>query len=550
MGDFTLSINKKELFESVFNNFLNQNTEVEAIIVSDVDGFVIAGEKRMNIDLEILSFLTAVINPLIERVREEFSFKQFGTASIDTEEHRLLFVLINEETTLSLVIQSMGSIDVIAPYAYFLAEKTAQILDASETGLIQISIPDFKFGGEVCSDIGRIKNQLYRSKIEQGGVYRFKFIVIGDHEVGKTSIIRRFVEGNFLEKYRATIGLNVLSHGFNAFGNKINIMLWDIGAQKFFKRYRKTYYKGAQAAFIVFDLTNRESFENVTYWHNELKEFIEYKDLPIIIVGNKTDLVEQKVVSHEEGIQLVRDLSKLTEMSESTAMSDYSDLSSIENGSQTKISYIETSAKTGNRIQDAFNLISYHFILRCEEKEESLLKETILDEINSILDTNNELILTFLSQNELWNPTLQILTKIDKLGNPTTIKDKKKEKRFEYDNGLILKSYIYESYKTSDSDGVLCVFDARDRKEIDPAWIEIISNIIKDLKKNKVISVGIRVSNDENWSKLIESFNLEEEAENKLVSLLFFRIKEDNIIDVFEQLSVTLNTIKNLSFSY
>jgi len=541
---------KKQLFESVFNNFLNQNTDVEAIIVSDVDGFVIAGEKRMNIDLEIVSFLTAVINPLIGRVREEFSFKQFGTASIDTEEHRLLFVLINEETTLSLVIQSMGSIDSIAPYAYFLAEKTAQILDASETGLIQISIPDFKFGGDVCSDMGRIKNQLYQSKIEQGGVYRFKFIVIGDHEVGKTSIIRRFVEGNFVDKYRATIGLNILSHEFDAFGNKINIMLWDIGAQKYFKRYRKTYYGGAQAAFIVFDLTNRETFKNVTYWHNELKEFIEYKDLPIIIIGNKTDLTEQRVISHEEGVQLASDLSKLTGMSESTTMSDYSDLSSIENGSKTKISYIETSAKNGNRIQDAFNLISYHFILSCEEKEESILKGKILDEINSILETNKELTLTFLSQNELWNPTLQILTKIDKMGTPISIKDKKKEKRFEFDNGLILKSYIYDSYKTTDSDGVLCLFDARDKNSIDSAWIEIISNIIQDLRKNKVLSVGIRVSSDENWSELIENFNLEEEAENRLVSLLFFRIKEDNIIDVYEQLSVTLNTIKNLGFNY
>lgn len=541
---------KKQLFESVFNNFLNQNTDVEAIIISDVDGFVIAGEKRMNIDLEIVSFLTAVINPLIERVREEFSFKQFGTASIDTEEHRLLFVLINEETTLSLVIQSMGSIDSIAPYAYFLAEKTAQILDASETGLIQISIPDFKFGGEVCSDMGRIKNQLYQSKIEQGGIYRFKFIVIGDHEVGKTSIIRRFVEGNFVDKYRATIGLNILSHEFDAFGNKINIMLWDIGAQKYFKRYRKTYYGGAQAAFIVFDLTNRETFKNVTYWHNELKEFLEYKDLPIIIIGNKTDLTEQRVISHEEGVQLASDLSKLTGMSESTTMSDYSDLSSIENGSKTKISYIETSAKNGNRIQDAFNLISYHFILSCEEKEESILKGKILDEINSILETNKELTLTFLSQNELWNPTLQILTKIDKMGTPISIKDKKKEKRFEFDNGLILKSYIYDSYKTTDSDGVLCLFDARDKNSIDSAWIEIISNIIQDLKKNKVISVGIRVSSDENWSELIENFNLEEEAENRLVSLLFFRIKEDNVIDVYEQLSVTLNTIKNLGFNY
>ena len=89
-----MSVNRKQLFENLFNNFLNQNTEVEAIIVSDMDGFVIAGEKRMDIDIEIVSFLTAVINPIIERVREEFAFKKFGTASIDTEEHRLLFVLI------------------------------------------------------------------------------------------------------------------------------------------------------------------------------------------------------------------------------------------------------------------------------------------------------------------------------------------------------------------------------------------------------------------------------------------------------------------------
>ena len=544
-----MSVNRKQLFENLFNNFLNQNTEVEAIIVSDMDGFVIAGEKRMDIDIEIVSFLTAVINPLIERVREEFSFKKFGTASIDTEEHRLLFVLINEATTLSLVIQSMGSVDDISPYAYFLAEKVAQILDATGSELIQISIPDFRFGGEVCNDTGRLKNQLYQSKVDQGGVYRFKFIVIGDHEVGKTSIIRRFVEGNFLEKYRATIGLNILSHTFEAFGNKINIMLWDIGAQKFFKRYRKTYYNGAQAVFIVFDLTKRETFENIYYWHNELKEFIDNKDLPIIIVGNKTDLTDKRVVNYEEGVEVAKDLSKLSSLSESTALSDYSDLSGF-SGSHSKISYIETSAKTGNRIQDAFNLISYHFILKCEEKEESLLKNKIVDEIDSIIDINKQLSLVFLSQNEIWNPTLQILSDIDRLGKPSEIKDKKKEKRLEYGNGLVLKSYIYESFKVSDADGVLCLFDARERDNIDPSWIEIISNIIKDLNKNKVVSVGLRVSSDEIWTKLIEGFKLDEEAENRMISLLFFRIKDDAPLDIYEQLSVTLNSIKNLSFNY
>ncbi len=504
----------------------------------------------MDIDIEIVSFLTAVINPLIERVRDEFSFKKFGTASIDTEEHRLLFVLINETTTLSLVIKSMGSIDDIAPYAYFLAEKTAQILDAKEVELVEITIPDFKFTGGICSTEDRMKNILYKSKVEQGGIYRFKFIVIGDHNVGKTSLIRRFVEDSFLEKYRATIGLNILSHDFEAFGNRISIMLWDIGAQKFFKRYRKTYYNGAQAAFIVFDLTNRDSFNNVTYWHNELKDFIDNKDLPIIIVGNKTDLAEQRAVTNEEGLQLATDLSKLTGLAENTNLSDYSDLSSIENSSHTKISYIETSAKTGNRVQDAFNLISYNFILRCEEKEQSLLEEKILDEINSILDINKHLTLTFLNNSELWNPTLRVLSEINNLGKPTDVKDKKKQKQYEYTNGLVLKSFIFESYKVSDSDGVICIFDARNKTSIDESWITILSDIIYNLKKNKVVSVGIRVSDEKYWSKLIESFKLDEEAENRLVSLLFFRIQDDSILDVYELLSVTLNTIKNLSFSY
>lgn len=540
---------KNKLFENVFNNFLNQNSEVEAIIVSDEEGLVIAGEKRLDIDIEIVSFLTAVINPIIERVREEFSFKKFGTASIDTEEHRLLFVLINEATTLTLVIKSMGSIDDIAPFAYFLAEKTAQILDATETNLVEISVPDFKFTGGICDSTERIKNIIYQSKVEQGGVYRFKFIVLGDHEVGKTSIIRRFVENSFLDKYRATIGLNILSHDFEAFGNKISIMLWDIGAQKFFKRYRKTYYNGAQAAFIVFDLTNRESFNNITYWHNELKEFIENKDLPIIIVGNKTDLNEQRVVTQEEGIQLAIDLSKLSSLAESTTLSDYSDLSAL-SASKSKISYIETSAKTGNRVQDAFNLISYNFILRCEEKEQLLLKEKILDEINSIIDINKNLTLTFLNSSELSNPTLRILSEINGLGKPSDIKDKKKQKQYEYDNGLVLKSYIFDSYKVADSDGVICIFDARDRTRIDEMWIGNLSDIISNLKKNKVLSVGIRVSDEKIWSKLIESFKLDEQAEEGLVSLLFFRIIDDSLLDVYDLLSVTLNTIKNLSFNY
>jgi len=75
--------------------------------------------------MEIISVLTTIIIPILERIREEFSFKKFGTASFDTDDHRLLFITIDEETILSLVLDTMASIDKISPYAYFLAEKSA-----------------------------------------------------------------------------------------------------------------------------------------------------------------------------------------------------------------------------------------------------------------------------------------------------------------------------------------------------------------------------------------------------------------------------------------
>ncbi|MCK4282612.1 MAG: GTP-binding protein, partial [Candidatus Lokiarchaeota archaeon] len=407
-----MPINKALLFTELLNNFLEINKELIAVIVSDEDGYIIAGEKRKDIDIEIVSFLTAVVNPILERIRKEFTFKKFGTASFDTEDNRLLFVSVDEATTLSFVLEQMSSVDKLAPYAYFLAEKIAQILTAVEGDLIQLTIPNFEYEAELSKSSDRLKNQIYQSKLDHGGMYRFKFIIIGDHEVGKTSIIRRFVENKFLADYRTTIGLNIMSHNFEAFGNKINLWLWDIGAQQYFKRFRKTYYNGAQAAFIVFDLTSQETFENLKNWHNELKEFIENKDLPIIIVGNKNDLTEQRVISYQDGVKLASDLSDLSSLFDSSILSEFSDLSDLSKDIKTKISYIETSALTGDNVEYAFRLISYHFMLKSKEIEEKRLKNAILGEINSILEDYSSLTLSFITEDPLWSPCLQILAGI------------------------------------------------------------------------------------------------------------------------------------------
>ena len=171
---------KNVQYKKLLRDFIEVNKEIEAILLSDEEGFIISGLKRADIDMELVSFLTAVVNPVLERMRNEFAFKQFGTASFDTDEHRLLFITIKENITLSLVMESMGSIDKIAPYAYFLAEKTAQFLTLEEDQEFDPSLPTFDYD-DILDGTDRIKYQLYQDKLGSGGDFRFKFIIIGDH---------------------------------------------------------------------------------------------------------------------------------------------------------------------------------------------------------------------------------------------------------------------------------------------------------------------------------------------------------------------------------
>jgi len=515
-----LVLQKNKLFKELFNKFLETNREVESVIVSDSEGLVIAGEKRKDIDIELVSVLTSIINPILERMRSEFEFQKFGNASFDTEDHRLLFISVDEERIISLVLESMASIEKISPYGFFLAEKTAQILTAEEGDLIQVSVPNFEYEA---GNVERLKNQLYQMELGLDGEYRFKFVILGDHEVGKTSIIRRFVEKRYTTDYRATIGINILSHEFEFFGNKIGVSLYDLGAQKYFKRFRKIYYLGAQAAFIVFDLTNRESFENVKTWYEELRLFTSGEDIPIVIVGNKTDLLEDRKVYYQEGAKLANNLSE---------------------NEKIKLSYIETSALNGSNVEDAFNLISYHYVMKSKEIEDERRSEILLNIINCILKKKIVFTLSFITESSVWSPGLQIITNISKLGEKSLIRDYDDEQVYQYTNGMILKQHEYSALDDiSSSDGIFCVFDVRSREQIDPHFREMILKVVENVKENAVVLIGVRASESSNWSETIDQLNVDEHIDKEIVDLLFFRIGLDYRLDIFDQLEVMLSAI-------
>jgi small GTP-binding protein len=526
-----LSINRNELFTELFSQFFQTNKDVEAVIVSDQLGFVIAGEKRSEVDLEIVSVLTSIINPIVERIRDEFAFKKFGTASFDTEFYRLLFISLDERRTLSIVLNNLASVDKASPYAYLLAEKSVQILNAVEGDSVQLNIPNFEYETEETAYNERVKNQIYQLRLDQGGMYRFKFVIIGDHEVGKTSLVRRFVENKFSHDYRATIGLNILSHSYEFYGNKIIYSLWDVGAQQYFKRFRQTYYLGTQAAFIVFDLTNEKSFESVKEWCKELEDFIGGREIPIIIIGNKTDLRDKREVSYEDGVRLVNELL---------------------NKPNIAISYIETSALTGENVEDAFTLIAYHYISKSKEEEEEIVKQDLVNELNNILkekkvigETMDTLLtLTIISENEFWSPGLQILSEINDLEKCEKIKDEREQKMYKFSNGVLLKSYLFHNFEVSDASGVFCIFDSRYKDHIDTTWKETVEKIINGVQEHAVVLIGIRVSDKSDWSQIMEEFNVNELLERKMVSLLFFKVGVEYRLEIYDQLKVMLSTIR------
>jgi len=520
-----MPLNKKRLFNELLTKFLLEYEDVDALIVSDHEGFVIAGQKRASVDMELVSVLTALINPILERIRDEFAFKKFGSASFDTEENRLFFISIDEDTTLSIVLDTLASVDQISPYAYFLAEKTAQIINANESDIIQVDIPNFGTEIDTISEAGRIKEQIYQMRLDSGGIYKFKFIIVGDKAVGKSSIVRRFVENKFTIDYRSTLGLNVLSHSMKFYGNEAHFSLWDLGGQEYFKRFRKTYYTGTQAAFIVFDVCERETFTNVKKWYEELKEFLGNKNIPIVIVGNKIDLSDQRSVQYKEGIALIDELTQQN-------INDY-------------LSYIETSALTGENIEEAFRLIAYHYIMKSKEREEQKLKENLMIQINSILNKNKRLEITFITKNPFWSPGLQILNEVNSLCECDKLIDDKEKRLYKYSNGLLIKNFLFDNIDVANSDGVFIIFDARNKKHIDPKWKEVVVNIISNLKENKVILIGVRVSDETDWSDIMEEFNVNEYLEEKMVSLLFFKIGFEYRLEIYDELEVMFSTIIN-----
>lgn len=160
--------------------------------------------------------------------------------------------------------------------------------------------------------------------------YLFKLLLIGDSGVGKTCILVRFSEDAFNSTFISTIGIDFKIRTVDIDGRKIKLQIWDTAGQERFRTITTAYYRGAMGIMLVYDVTSEKSFDNIRNWIRNIEENAA-SDVEKMILGNKCDLADSRMVSKERG-QLLAD----------------------EHG----VKFMETSAKSGLNVESAFTALA------------------------------------------------------------------------------------------------------------------------------------------------------------------------------------------------
>jgi len=168
--------------------------------------------------------------------------------------------------------------------------------------------------------------------------YQFKLVLLGEAAVGKSSLVLRFVKGHFSEYQESTIGAAFMTQTLALDDQTVKFEIWDTAGQERYHSLAPMYYRGAQAAVVVYDITSKDSFDRATRWIGELKEQAN-KDIVIALAGNKLDLCQDDGGDGEGNSR------------RAVAREDAQEYA---NKDEKKLIFFETSAKTGENVNDVF----------------------------------------------------------------------------------------------------------------------------------------------------------------------------------------------------
>ncbi|MFT7813063.1 ras-related protein Rab-39A-like [Arapaima gigas] len=177
---------------------------------------------------------------------------------------------------------------------------------------------------------------------------RFGIVIIGDSAVGKSSLLHRYTEGTFNESRQSPLGIDFkVQHLEFDPGILIKLLLWDTAGQERFKSISKSYMRNSVGCILVFDISQRQTFEHVRSWHEEVQEYVQPASMVFLLVGHKSDLVDQRQIRKAEAEALAKELDMAA--------------------------YVEVSTKDNVNVSQSFEILTREIYQRYQDGEIPLL---------------------------------------------------------------------------------------------------------------------------------------------------------------------------------
>ena len=186
----------------------------------------------------------------------------------------------------------------------------------------------------------------------------FKLILIGDSCVGKSNILLKYLKNQFNENSKTTVGVEFGTKNIIINNKRIKIQIWDTAGQERYRSITSAYYKGAKGVLIIYDITRKNTFDNIDKWITDLKLNGD-KNICIIILGNKSDLIDKREINKNDGI-------KKAEMY--------------------KTAFLETSALNGDNISKAFDELIEQIVIN----NKNIFQDDNENEIDKGVNLNDE----------------------------------------------------------------------------------------------------------------------------------------------------------------
>ena len=195
----------------------------------------------------------------------------------------------------------------------------------------------------------------------------YKVIIIGDTNVGKSNILTRYLKDEFSSNTKSTVGVELGIKFLKIKNIKAKIQIWDTAGQERYKAITSSYFKGSNGCFIVYDITNEASFDNIEKWYEQIQSETS-KEIPIVLVGNKCDLEDERKVPTEKAKEKAENL---------------------------KCAFFETSALKGTNIDKIFEeLVNTIYEKTANKNEDDIniefIKEDKAVNLNEVNDENKD----------------------------------------------------------------------------------------------------------------------------------------------------------------